>query len=306
MMASPGSAMPGAFGTSPTAGMPSARATIETWELAVPSSSTSAAQPLAVIVEQRRRPHRARDEDGVVGQLIARGRVILADQLAHQAVAEILEVVQAVAQIGIGRAQHARAGVGLHAFDGGLRGQARGDRLMQLVRPALIVGEHAVGFEHVAMLAAVGDVAALQHAVEVGAQFRQRRIQPLDLLGQVLGDVIGDDDARLVQHDMAERDAVGQDRAGLLQRMPRRRLERRAAPGRTIRRRRSSPPAPWRWSAAPRPPPRHRCAWRGSAPPARRACCRRAGSARRGRSDRFLRRSPGGTRRPDGFARRRD
>jgi hypothetical protein len=41
MMASPGSAMPGAFGTSPTAGMPSARATIETWELAVPSSSTN-------------------------------------------------------------------------------------------------------------------------------------------------------------------------------------------------------------------------------------------------------------------------
>ncbi len=75
------------------------------------------------------------------------------------------------------------------------------------------------------------------------------------------------------------------------------------APAPTVRPRRSSPPAPWRWSAAPRPLPRHRCAWRGSAPPARRACCRPAGSARRGTNGRFLRRSPAGTRRPDGFAR---
>ena len=183
-----------------------------------------AAQPLAVVVEQRRRAHRARDQDGVVGQLFARRRVILPDQLPHQAMAEILEVVQAVAQIRIGRAQHARAGVGLHALDGGLRGEAGGDRLVQLVRPAVVVGEHAVGFQHVAVLAALGDVAALQHAVEVGAQFRQRGVEPLDFLRQVLGDVIGDDDARLVQHDMAERDAVGQDRAGLVQRMPRRGL----------------------------------------------------------------------------------
>ena len=93
---------------------------------------------------------------------------------------------------------------------------------MQLVRPAVVVGEHAVGFQHLAVLAALGDVAALQHAVEIGAQLGQRRVQPLDFLRQVLGDVIGDDDARLVQHDMAERDAVGQDRAGLVQRVPRR------------------------------------------------------------------------------------
>ncbi len=127
--------------------------------------------------------------------------------------AEVFEIVQAVAQIRIGRAQHARAGVGLHAFDGGFGGEAGGDRLVQLVRPALVVGEHAVGFEHLAMLAAVGDVAALQHAVEIGAQLGQRRVQLLDFLRQVLGDVVGDDDARLVQHDMAERDAVGEDRS---------------------------------------------------------------------------------------------
>ena len=162
-----------------------------------------AAQPLAVIVEQRRRAHRARDQDRVVGQVFARRRMVAAHELPHQAMAEILEVMQPLAQIGIGRAQHARAGVGLHAFHCGFRGEAGANRLVQLVRPALIIGEHAVGFEHVAMLAALGDVAALQHAIEIGAQFRQRRIEPLDFLRQVFGDVILDDDARLVQHDMA-------------------------------------------------------------------------------------------------------
>ena len=38
------------------------------------------------------------------------------------------------------------------------------DRLAQPVQPALVVGEHAVGLEHLAVLAAVGDVAALEHA----------------------------------------------------------------------------------------------------------------------------------------------
>ncbi len=91
---------------------------------------------------------------------------------------------------------------------GCFRGEAGGDRFMQLVLPALIVGEHAVGFQHIAMLAAVGHVAAFQHAVEIGAQLQDRGVEPLDLLRQILGDVVGDDDARLVQHHMAERDAI--------------------------------------------------------------------------------------------------
>ncbi|MGY4354280.1 hypothetical protein ACVW0J_000773 [Bradyrhizobium sp. i1.7.7] len=150
--------------------------------------------------------------------------MVLADQLPHQAVAEILEIVQPVTQIGIGGAQHPRAGVGLHALDGGFRREAGGDRLMQLVRPALVVGEHAVGFQHLAVLAALGNVATLQHAVEIGAQLGERGVEPLDLLRQILGDVVLDDDARLVQHDMAERDAFREDGADLLRRMARGRL----------------------------------------------------------------------------------
>ena len=129
-----------------------------------------AAQPFAVVVEQRRRAHRAGDQDGVLRQLLARRRVVLAHQLAHQPVGEIVEVVQPLAQIGIGGAQHARAGVGLHALDAGLGGQAGHHRFAHLVQPALVVGEHAVGVEHLAVLAAVGDVAVLEQEVEIGAE----------------------------------------------------------------------------------------------------------------------------------------
>ena len=82
------------------------------------------AQPLAVVFEQRRRPHRARDDDGVLRQPVARRRVVLAEQLVHQPVRQLVEIVQALAQIGVGGAQHAGAGVGLHALDRGLGGQA--------------------------------------------------------------------------------------------------------------------------------------------------------------------------------------
>ena len=104
------------------------------------------------------------------GRLFARGRVIAAGQLAHQAIGEVVEIVQALAQIRIGLPQHAGAGVGLHALDRGLRGQAGHHRFFELVHPAAVIGEHAIGFEHVAMLAALDDVAVFEHFVEIGAQ----------------------------------------------------------------------------------------------------------------------------------------
>ena len=168
------------------------------------------AQSFAVVVEQRRRAHRARDQNCVFRQLLARGRVILPHQHAHQPVGEIVEVVQPVAQIGIGGAQHARAGVGLHALDAGLGGEAGRHRLAHLVQPALVVAEHAVGFENFAMLAAFGHLAVIEQAVEVGAESCDRRVQPLELLRHVVGDDVGDDHARLVQHHVAECDAVRQ------------------------------------------------------------------------------------------------
>ncbi len=177
-----------------------------------------AAQPLTVVFEQRRRTHRARHDDRVLGQPVARRRIVLTEQLVHQAVRQLVEVVQALAQIGVGRAQHAGARIGLHALDRGLGGEAGADRLVEPMHPAAVIGEHAVGFEHVAVLTAVRDLAALQQQVEAGAHRLDRGLEPLDLLGHVVGDEVGDDHARLVQHHMPERDALVERRAGEMDR----------------------------------------------------------------------------------------
>ena len=60
------------------------------------------------------------------------------------------------------------------------------------------------------MLAALDDVAVFEQFVEIGTQRLDRRFEVLQFLRNVVGDEIGDDDARLVQHDMAERDAFAQ------------------------------------------------------------------------------------------------
>ncbi len=248
-----------------------------------------AAQPPAVVFEQRRRSHRARHDDRVLRQPVARRRVVLAEQLVHQPVRQLVEVVQALAQIGVGRAQHAGAGVRLHALDGGLGGQAG-------ARPPLRAGAPSRGRRRTC-----GRLRARRGARRRPRSRRARaaRRGPMrmvsiaassrfSLLRHVIGDEIGDDDARLVQHHMAERDALVEGGAGDVDRAAARPARAcRAARSRRARPRRSSPRAPSRWSAAPLLPPRNRCAARGSAPPARRACCRRAAPARRGRSGRF-------------------
>ena len=50
---------------------------------------------------------------------------VAADEAVQQAVGEIVEIVQALAQVRVGLAQHPGAVVGLHPLDGGLGGEAR-------------------------------------------------------------------------------------------------------------------------------------------------------------------------------------
>jgi hypothetical protein len=131
-----------------------------------------------------------------------------AHQLAQQPVGEVVEIAHPLAQIGIGHVLHARAHVALHLFDRRFRGQAVADRLIQAAHPALVVGEHAVGFEHGAVLAFERHFAARQHVVDRQPQRSERLFEPLRFLVAILVEQVGDDDARLVQHDMAKPDAV--------------------------------------------------------------------------------------------------
>ena len=144
------------------------------------------------------------------------------DEPVQQAVGEIVEIVQALAQVGVGLAQHAGAVVGLHPLHGGLRRQARGHRLAHAPEPALVVGEHAEGFQHLPVLAVMGHVATLDQLVDGQAHLGDGRIEAQEFRLDVLGDEVLDHHPGLVEHHMAEAHAVGQRNAPLVDRAAKR------------------------------------------------------------------------------------
>ncbi len=177
------------------------------------------AQSFSVVIKQRRRAHGARHDDGVFRQLLFGRRVILAHQNAHQPVGKIVEVMQTVAQIVVGSTQHSRPGIGLYALNAGLRGEAGCYRFANLVKPALIVRKHSIGFEHVPMFAAIGDIAVFDQPIQIFAQGGNGGIEPFKLVWHIIGDDVGDNHARLVQHDMTESDTLGQRTTDKMHRM---------------------------------------------------------------------------------------
>jgi hypothetical protein len=108
----------------------------------------------------------------------------------EQAVREIVEVVQALAEVGVRLAQHAGAVVGLHPLDRGFRSEAREHRLAHAPQPALVVGEHPEGFQHLPVLAVMGDVAALDQLVDGGPDLADGLVEALHLRVHVLGDEV--------------------------------------------------------------------------------------------------------------------
>ena len=170
-----------------------------------------AAQPRAVVVQQVGGTHGAGHQHRVVRQL-GRDHAVAgaAGQDAQQAVGQFVEVAQPLVPVGVGLAQHARAGVVLHALDRRLGRHAALDRLVHATQPAAIVREHAIGFQHLAMLAGGRHLALLQHLVDGGLQLLDGGFQAAVLLLGVLGLELGDHDARLVQHHVAERQALRQ------------------------------------------------------------------------------------------------
>lgn len=142
------------------------------------------------------------------GHALAVGDIALTGELVQQPIGDVVEIMQPVAQIGVGLALHARAGVVLDALDGGLRGQAGHHRLAKAAHPAAVVCDHADGLEHFAMLAGAHAVAMGDEFVDRGAHGVDRLLQPPEFAGDVLGHELLDDDARLVEQHMAEADAL--------------------------------------------------------------------------------------------------
>ena len=193
----------------PTIGMPMARATMVTCAVLEPSSSTTPRSLRAVVLQQVGGTQVARDQDGVVGQLRRVVAARLADQVAQQAVGDVVEVDQPLAQVGVAGVADADPGLLLDPADRGLGREAGADRLADAPQPAGVVGEHAVGLEHLALLAA-DEVAGRQHLVERLAQLADRPLEPGELGLRALGQQPGDLDARLVQPGPADRHALDQ------------------------------------------------------------------------------------------------
>src|SRR3546814_682528 len=110
----------------------------------------------------------------------------------------------------------------LDPLDRRLCGQAAVDRLVDPPRPALVIGEHLVGFEHLLMLAANAEFGLARHAVDLLAHLVEGGIDAVPFGLDVVGDRMFDGDARLVENGDARAHAVDQ----LLPRQALRRLVR--------------------------------------------------------------------------------
>jgi hypothetical protein len=131
----------------------------------------------AVVVEQRPDPSLRATMMALSGSSVAASATkSCPDQLMQQAVGEIVEIVQPLAQIRVGLAQHPRAGVVLHALDGGLRGEA-GHHASRMRAASRDRGEHAEGLR-APRDARRAAIAALQQLVDEARRL-DRGFQPL-------------------------------------------------------------------------------------------------------------------------------
>ena len=113
----------------------------------------------------------------------------LARQLMQQPVGEIVEIVQPVAQIGIGLALQLGARVVLHALDRRLGGEPAADRLAQPAQPAAVMRDHPERFEHLDdARPRPPSSRAIDQFVDRGAHRLDRGLQPAHFAVDVVGD----------------------------------------------------------------------------------------------------------------------
>ena len=144
----------------------------------------------------------------------------------QQPIGELVEVVQAVAQIRVGLPHQLGAGVALNALDGGFGRETRDHGFPQPPQPAAVMREHAERLQHLAMLARTRDIALVDQLVDRFTQCPDRLFEARHLAVDVFRHEAGHHDARLVQHGMSQPDAVGHHRPFQGQMLPQHRRSR--------------------------------------------------------------------------------
>ena len=93
----------------------------------------------------------------------------------------------------------------LHPLDRRLGGQAAVDRFVDPPRPALVIGEHLVGFQNLLMLALHAELGRAGHPVDLLAHLGKGGNDARALRLGIFRDGMFDMDARLVEHHMPPR-----------------------------------------------------------------------------------------------------
>ena len=158
------------------------------------------AAQLAAIFQQLARADVARDQHRVFRHRRP-GVLALSGQDAQQAVRQIIQIMQALAQVGISHLFHPAARGGLFLFHRGLGREARLDILFHPAQPAARMGEHAVGFQHRHLF--LVQRFHRQQVIDRHAQLAHGGAQPFGFRHRIIGHGVGDHHARLVQPDAA-------------------------------------------------------------------------------------------------------
>ena len=169
-----------------------------------------ALQPAAIIFEQLGRPEIARNQDRILPQPQLGSGAHLAGHDPQQPIGQILQIMHAVGKQRIIDLPHPLARALLHPLDRGLRSEPAVDRLVDAARPALVIGEHLVGLEHLLVLAAHPELRLAGHAVNLLAHLVEGGVHAVTLGLDILRDGVLDVDAGLVEHRAAHRHAVDQ------------------------------------------------------------------------------------------------
>ena len=164
------------------------------------------------IFQQVGRAEITRHQNGIVRQLSFAG--IIAHQDAQQAVGQILEIVKTLANIGVAGTGKTGAVFVTHTIHGSFGCQARAYRLFERAVPAPVVGEHAIGFQHLVRGAAQLGLTTFEQGVNTGFQCRQTVLKTAFLDDRIIGQQFFGRDRSFVQNRPAHSQTFGKFLAG--------------------------------------------------------------------------------------------
>ena len=93
----------------------------------------------------------------------------VAGEMTKQTPRQIVQIMRALAQQGVAQALDAQTGLVLHTLHGRFGGETCAHRIAHPLTPSLVIGEQAIGLDHLAPLACEIEFGGNQHLVHACA-----------------------------------------------------------------------------------------------------------------------------------------